>query len=216
MATSTTCCGEAACDWRRRREEGRDWSKEAPPPEPTCPRPCTCLVAPVLHQPPISSHWTIFSRRPSRLVPTSADMLWGAASYQWFLWLIAWTVFIAMETCVLIPQEFSLVLAPPDRFPKKRGPDVTVTVWTNAKIPQGTLIYPFQGTIRLDKLDVYSYLDDNDVSHLLLLHLIVLRFDSLKFQYFPWLFELSAVFTQINVCFKYTVVVEYSTNISTL
>lgn len=80
-----------------------------------------------------------------------------------------------METCVLIPQEFSLVLAPPDRFPKKRGPDVTVTVWTNAKIPQGTLIYPFQGTIRLDKLDVYSYLDDNDVSHLLLLHISLNR-----------------------------------------
>lgn len=73
-----------------------------------------------------------------------------------------------METCVLIPQEFSLVLAAgnaDNRFPKKRGPEVTVTVWTNAKIPQGTLIYPFQGTIRLDKLEVYSYLDDNDVSN---------------------------------------------------
>lgn len=67
-----------------------------------------------------------------------------------------------METCVLIPQEFSLVLD--SRIPKKRGPEVSVTVWTNAKIPQGTLIYPFQGTIRLDKLEVYSYLDDNDVS----------------------------------------------------
>ncbi|XP_046663645.1 zinc finger protein 79-like isoform X2 [Homalodisca vitripennis] len=71
-----------------------------------------------------------------------------------------------METCVLIPQEFSLVLTPPDgRFPKKRGPEVNVNVWTNAKIPQGTLIYPFQGTIRLDKLEVYSYLDDNDIRH---------------------------------------------------
>lgn len=39
-----------------------------------------------------------------------------------------------------------------------------VNVWTNARIPQGTLIYPFQGTIRLDKLEVYSYLEDNDVS----------------------------------------------------
>lgn len=70
-----------------------------------------------------------------------------------------------METCVLIPQEFSLVLTPADSHFPKRGSEVTVTVWTNAKIPQGTLIYPFQGTIRLDKLDVYSYLDDNDVSH---------------------------------------------------
>lgn len=63
---------------------------------------------------------------------------------------------------MLIPQEFSLVLT--QGFAKKRGPDVGVSVWTNAKIPQGTLIYPFQGTIRLDKLEVYSYLDDNDVS----------------------------------------------------
>lgn len=78
-----------------------------------------------------------------------------------------------METCVLIPQEFSLVIAPGDRFAKKRGPDVTVTVWTNAKIPQGTLIYPFQGTIRLDKLDVYSYLDDNDVSHTALFTILI-------------------------------------------
>ncbi|XP_021939987.1 zinc finger protein 771-like isoform X2 [Zootermopsis nevadensis] len=40
-----------------------------------------------------------------------------------------------------------------------------VNVWTNARIPQGTLIYPFQGTIRLDKLEVYSCLDDNDIRH---------------------------------------------------
>jgi hypothetical protein len=80
-----------------------------------------------------------------------------------------------METCVLIPQEFSLVLTagpaptvsatPPavDRNANKLQ-EMRVNVWTNARIPQGTLIYPFQGTIRLDKLEVYSYLDDNDVS----------------------------------------------------
>lgn len=81
----------------------------------------------------------------------------------------------AMETCVLIPQEFSLVLttdsartvtpASPavDRNANKL-PEMRVNVWTNTRIPQGTLIYPFQGTIRLDKLEVYSCLDDNDVS----------------------------------------------------
>ncbi|KAK7790400.1 hypothetical protein R5R35_010751 [Gryllus longicercus] len=76
-----------------------------------------------------------------------------------------------METCVLIPQEFSLVLtaspaaatAAVDRN-ANRLPEMRVNVWTNARIPQGTVIYPFQGTIRLDKLEVYSYLDDNDVS----------------------------------------------------
>lgn len=70
-----------------------------------------------------------------------------------------------METCVLIPQEFSLVLAPSDgRLGKKKIPEMSVNVWTNTRIPQGTLVYPFQGTIRLDKLEVYSYLDDSDVS----------------------------------------------------
>ncbi|XP_014250296.1 zinc finger protein 287 [Cimex lectularius] len=73
-----------------------------------------------------------------------------------------------METCVLIPQEFSLVLtAAPDNHNrlKKKLPEMSVNVWTNARIPQGTLIYPFQGTIRLDKLEVYGYLEDNDIRH---------------------------------------------------
>jgi hypothetical protein len=90
-----------------------------------------------------------------------------------------------METCVLIPQEFSLVLtagpaptvpaAPPavDRNANKL-PEMRVNVWTNARIPQGTLIYPFQGTIRLDKLEVYSYLDDNDVSSLMSVSVLII------------------------------------------
>lgn len=69
-----------------------------------------------------------------------------------------------METCVLIPQEFSLVLTAADARANKKIPEMNVHVWTNARIPQGTLIYPFQGTIRLDKLEVYSYLEENDVS----------------------------------------------------
>lgn len=75
-----------------------------------------------------------------------------------------------METCVLIPQEFSLVMSSgSDDLFKRSGKyspmkDVAVNVWTNASIPQGTLIYPFQGTIRLDKLEVYNYLEENDVS----------------------------------------------------
>ena len=90
-----------------------------------------------------------------------------------------------METCVLIPQEFSLVLtagpapAVPAASPAvdrnaNKLPEMRVNVWTNARIPQGTLIYPFQGTIRLDKLEVYSYLDDNDVSRALRFSLFIL------------------------------------------
>ncbi|KAF4520526.1 hypothetical protein B566_EDAN016708 [Ephemera danica] len=68
-----------------------------------------------------------------------------------------------METCVLIPQEFSLVLTTTgvDRNANKLC-EMRVNVWSNARIPQGTVIYPFQGTIRLDKLEVYSYLEDSD------------------------------------------------------
>ena len=77
-----------------------------------------------------------------------------------------------METCVLIPKEFSLVLAN-DRsnykglFKNDSGSlvtDVRISVWSNVLIPAGTLIYPFQGSIRFDKIDLYSLLDDNDVS----------------------------------------------------
>lgn len=77
-----------------------------------------------------------------------------------------------METCVLIPKEFSLVLASDQSSCKslfKNGSgtlvaDVRISVWSNVFIPSGTLIYPFQGSIRFDKIDLYSLLDDNDVS----------------------------------------------------
>ncbi|XP_046389175.1 zinc finger protein 316 [Ischnura elegans] len=91
-----------------------------------------------------------------------------------------------METCVLIPQEFSLVLtAATAGADGRRSAGLTsdssslsvedrnanrlfemrVDVWSNTRIPQGAVVYPFQGTIRLDKLEVYSYLDDNDIRH---------------------------------------------------
>lgn len=84
---------------------------------------------------------------------------------------------LIMETCVLIPKEFSLALAN-DRdksnvglFIEKNdsnhifGSNVRISVWSNVFIPRGTLIYPFQGSIRFDKIDLYSLLDDNDVSY---------------------------------------------------
>ena len=82
-----------------------------------------------------------------------------------------------METCVLIPPEFSLVLRPRDNgltspirngFKKNKDKstlyEMGVCVWSNQNIPKGTCFLPFQGTIRLDRLEVYSLLDDNDVS----------------------------------------------------
>ncbi|XP_055387326.1 zinc finger protein 112-like [Condylostylus longicornis] len=64
-----------------------------------------------------------------------------------------------METCVLIPQEFSLALAANDIN------DQRITVWSTCKIQQGQFFYPFQGTIRIDTLDVMKYLDDEDIRY---------------------------------------------------
>jgi hypothetical protein len=66
-----------------------------------------------------------------------------------------------METCVLIPQDFALTLTAAGA---KSSREQTATVWTTTRIPQGTLCYPFQGTVRIDKLDLYSYVDEDDVS----------------------------------------------------
>ncbi|KPI92902.1 hypothetical protein RR46_14123 [Papilio xuthus] len=63
-----------------------------------------------------------------------------------------------METLVLIPQELSLALRPGGA----RGREASVSVWTSTELQRGSLLYPFQGTIRIDKLHVYSYVADHD------------------------------------------------------
>ncbi|XP_043231949.1 zinc finger protein 287-like [Amphibalanus amphitrite] len=69
-----------------------------------------------------------------------------------------------METCVLLPQEFSLVVTSPADGDSKTL-DTQVQVWSNARIPQGVRVYPFQGTVRLDTLDVLGYLSPTDIRH---------------------------------------------------
>lgn len=68
-----------------------------------------------------------------------------------------------METCVLIPQEFSLCIRN-QQDKSLNGGDPEVSVWSNSAIAQGSLCYPFQGTIRIDKLEVYGTLEEDDVS----------------------------------------------------
>ncbi|XP_053675967.1 zinc finger and SCAN domain-containing protein 2-like [Anopheles nili] len=67
-----------------------------------------------------------------------------------------------METCVLIPQEFALAVT---GLGARNSREQTATVWSNTTIPQGTLCYPFQGTVRIDKLDVYSTIEEDDIRH---------------------------------------------------
>lgn len=63
-----------------------------------------------------------------------------------------------MDHLVLIPQDFNLVVT------SEKLPEDTVTVWSNHRIPQGAVYYPFQGTVRIDKLNVFSTVTADDVS----------------------------------------------------
>ncbi|XP_013790515.1 zinc finger protein 391-like [Limulus polyphemus] len=69
-----------------------------------------------------------------------------------------------METCVLIPPEFSLVLSAVNTGKNVNTLyEMDVSVWSNQLVPLGSKFSPFQGTIRLDRLELYSVLDVNDV-----------------------------------------------------
>lgn len=84
-----------------------------------------------------------------------------------------------METCVLIPQEFSLCVRGAGIGARRGAAEPEVSVWTNSLIAQGSLWQPFQGTIRLDKLEVYGQLEDDDVSSSLIV---------IKNAYIEWVF----------------------------
>jgi hypothetical protein len=67
-----------------------------------------------------------------------------------------------MDTCVLVPEEFSLVLTP---HPNPRNVmEMSVALWSNTSLPPGTVFHSDQGSFRLEKLEVYSKLDTTDVS----------------------------------------------------
>nr|XP_054926171.1 uncharacterized protein LOC129384610 [Dermacentor andersoni] len=81
-----------------------------------------------------------------------------------------------METCVLIPPEFSLVLSTAEDSSKRDSDldeddaaskthpyDMKVRLWANQAIPAGKVFSPAEGSVRLDRLEVYGLLDDNDV-----------------------------------------------------
>lgn len=63
-----------------------------------------------------------------------------------------------MDHLVLIPKDFNLVV----KSDKLVQDDVSV--FSNRHISQGTIYYPFQGTVRFDRLSVYSLIGDDDVS----------------------------------------------------
>lgn len=73
-----------------------------------------------------------------------------------------------METCVLIPQEFSLAMTAAGA---RNSGEQSVSVWSSTRIKQGELYYPFQGTVRIDKLNIYSYVENEDVSTIVTFYL---------------------------------------------
>lgn len=85
-----------------------------------------------------------------------------------------------METCVLIPQEFSLCVRSP---PLGTKGEPEVSVFSNTAIAQGAQCFPFQGTIRIDKLDVYGQLEDDDVSSFIKNLYKVLKIDNVNWRF---------------------------------
>ncbi|KAL6956624.1 hypothetical protein U1Q18_049825, partial [Sarracenia purpurea var. burkii] len=53
-------------------------------------------------------------------------------------------IFAKMETCVLIPQELSLVISGQIDHKRKYPSNISVNVWTNVTISKGTLIRRFK------------------------------------------------------------------------
>lgn len=64
-----------------------------------------------------------------------------------------------METCVLIPPEFALGYSKDAKF----------SVLSTRSLKPGILFHPFQGNIRIDKLAAPLYIDEDDVSLIVLL-----------------------------------------------
>lgn len=74
-----------------------------------------------------------------------------------------------MDSCVLIPEEFSLVLT---LHPNPKNIlEMSVAVWSNTFIPAGTIFRPDEGVFKLDKIEVFSKLPATDVSLTLVLYI---------------------------------------------
>lgn len=67
-----------------------------------------------------------------------------------------------MYACVLIPKSLSLVL---QLHPNQANLlEMSAAVWSNLHLTPGTILHPDEGEVRLDRLEVYGVLRDDDVS----------------------------------------------------
>lgn len=69
-----------------------------------------------------------------------------------------------MDTCVLIPKEFGLTRTSSPLSTATANSECNLTVCATTNIKKGSLFYPFQGTIRTDKIENLKTPNENDVS----------------------------------------------------
>lgn len=93
-----------------------------------------------------------------------------------------------MDTYILIPDEFGLVLT---LHPNPCNIlEMSVAIWSNDFVPQGTFFYPDLGKLRVEKLEVYSKLPADDVSNLYKNFLNIFLWYSLNSFIFKLFFEI--------------------------
>lgn len=78
---------------------------------------------------------------------------------------------------MLIPQEFSLAVTAAGA---RNSSEQTVSVWSSTRIKQGEMYYPFQGTVRIDKLNILSYVSDEDVSTIFTIFVLYFQISPLE------------------------------------
>ncbi|XP_059165776.1 zinc finger protein 652-B-like [Physella acuta] len=66
-----------------------------------------------------------------------------------------------MYACVLIPRELSLVIT---LHPNPMHVlEMAATIWSNVHLPPGTVFYPDEGDVRVDRLDSRAVIRDDDI-----------------------------------------------------
>jgi hypothetical protein len=72
----------------------------------------------------------------------------------------------AMETLVLMPTEFGLAPTPKSGPVPQGGDAPRLAVYTEQHVTKGTRFLPFEGTVRLGRLQVEPFLPEHDVSNI--------------------------------------------------
>ncbi|XP_048254618.1 zinc finger protein 629-like [Haliotis rufescens] len=90
-----------------------------------------------------------------------------------------------MDSCVLLPRDFGLVLM---LHPNPKNIlEMSVSVWSNVHLSPGTSFYPDEGHVKLDKLEIYSVLDKKDVRRTLGCYDVIQEVDTREVRHCNWI-----------------------------